>query len=103
MLLSSIQQLDLPIKEVYGVFLHANMFFWNKFSGFEEAFCGVLQAAYDLNMNVDHFIEAFSVVDVNLNFDTTTRQCVPAHDILSKYRYVIIIMCLRALRRGHSL
>ena len=65
--------------------LEAQVTFWNELTGFEDAFCGILQSALDLDMNTDDFLAAFAEVDVNLDFDPETRSCAPVKNVTSKY------------------
>ena len=78
----------MPIKEVYRPFLHAEQYFWNDLTGFADGACGVIQAAADLEMNVAVFIDAFSQVDIYLEYDASTRICT----ILQEYQRKFLVL-----------
>ena len=54
------------IKSVFQVFTHANRFYWHPKSGYADAACGVLKAAYDLGHDINDVTKVFANVGVNI-------------------------------------
>lgn len=58
-------------KKAFEVFVKANQLYWNANSGFDDAACGVSQAANDLGYSVSDVETAFAGVDVDATCNTT--------------------------------
>ncbi|PVD26388.1 hypothetical protein C0Q70_14062 [Pomacea canaliculata] len=54
------------IKEIFGVFLHANRMYWHHMSDYHSAACDVMKAAYDLGQNGALFRRAFKEVGIEV-------------------------------------
>ncbi|PVD26385.1 hypothetical protein C0Q70_14059 [Pomacea canaliculata] len=54
------------IKEIFGVFLHANRMYWHQLSNYHSAACDVMKAAYDLGQNGALFRRAFKEVGIDV-------------------------------------
>ncbi|XP_025105705.1 uncharacterized protein LOC112571109 [Pomacea canaliculata] len=52
------------IKEIFGVFLHANRMYWHHRSDYHSAACDVMKAAYDLGQDGALFRRAFEEVGI---------------------------------------
>ncbi|KAL8580461.1 hypothetical protein ACOMHN_001230 [Nucella lapillus] len=61
-----VHDFNLPMKEIFGVFLHANRMYWHHMSDYEHAMCDVMKAAYDLGQDGSKFREAFAAVGVDV-------------------------------------
>ena len=59
-------------KKAFEVFVKANQLYWNADSGFDDAACGVAQAATDLGYSVSDVETAFTGVDVDASCAATT-------------------------------
>ena len=61
-----VQEYGLYIKDVFGVFLHANQMYWHHMSNYARAACDVMKAAYDLGQDGSKFRKAFEEVGIHL-------------------------------------
>lgn len=53
------------IRSVAHTLLHANRMYWGSMTGFQEAGCGVLKAAYDLGQNPTPYLRALNDVGIH--------------------------------------
>lgn len=61
-----VQEGQLPIKEVYRVFLVANQMYWHQRTTFTSGACDVMKAAYDLGKDISIFRNAFERVGIKV-------------------------------------
>ena len=61
-----VQEYGLCIRDVFGVFLHANRMYWHHMSNYVRAACDVMKAAYDLGQDGSKFRKAFGNVGITV-------------------------------------
>ena len=61
-----VQEYGLHIKDVFGVFLHANRMYWHHMANYFRAACDVMKAAYDLGQDGSKFRKAFGEVGITV-------------------------------------
>ncbi|KAL3874098.1 hypothetical protein ACJMK2_037160 [Sinanodonta woodiana] len=59
-----VKQKDIPIKDAFRVFLHANRMYWHPMASFKDCACGTLKAAMDLGFSKTPFERGF--IDVGI-------------------------------------
>lgn len=61
-----VRDFQLPIKNVFHVFLLANRMYWHNLTTFASGACDVMKAAYDLGQDGSRFREAFRSVGIDV-------------------------------------